>query len=168
MIDGPLLAMVALVVVLSLLAWFLRGEDAVRAGLTSGVQMVLRFGLLIVVSFLAAGLIETLVPRDFIRAQLGGDTGVRSLALATGAGMLTPSGPFIAIPMAVTMLKGGAGTPPVLAYISAWGLISLHRLVAWEIPLLGAPLAFSRFGLCLFVPILIGFGAAMISRTLDR
>lgn len=162
--NGVLYTMVALVAVLALVAWSRGGGDQVSRGLLRGADMMVRFGLLIAVSFLAAGLIETLVPRDWIREQLGADAGLRGLVLATGAGMVTPSGPFIAIPLAVAMLRAGASGAIVIAYVSAWGLISLHRLIAWEIPLLGIRMAMVRFAICLSIPALVGLVARFLYR----
>lgn len=165
MINGVLFVMLALVAALSVVAWSRGGSEQLSRGLLRGVDMMVRFGLLIAVSFLAAGLIETLVPRDWIREQLGADTGLKGFALATGAGMVTPSGPFVAIPLAVAMLRAGASAAIVIAYVSAWGLISLHRLIAWEIPLLGVRMAMLRFAICLAVPALVGLAARLLYRS---
>ena len=165
MFNGVLFVMVALAAGFAALAWAQGGSEQTLRGLTRGADMLLRFGLLIVVSFLAAGLIETLVPQEWIREQLGADAGLRGFALATGAGMVTPSGPFIAIPLAVSMLRAGAHGAIVIAYVSAWGLISLHRLIAWEIPLLGVRMALLRFALCLALPALVGLAARAIYRS---
>jgi uncharacterized membrane protein YraQ (UPF0718 family) len=164
-INGVLFTMVALVAVLALVAWSRGGGEQLSRGLLRGVDMMVRFGLLIAVSFLAAGLIETLVPREWIREQLGADAGFKGLVLATGAGMVTPSGPFVAIPLAVAMLRAGASGAIVIAYVSAWGLISLHRLIAWEIPLLGIRMAMLRFALCLSIPALVGLAARFLYRS---
>ncbi len=163
-INGVLVVMVAIVAVLAAVAWSRGGGEQLGRGLMRGVDMMLRFGLLIAVSFLAAGLIDTLVPREWIRDQLGAGAGLKGFALASGAGMITPSGPFIAIPLAVTMLRAGASGAIVIAYVSAWGLISVHRLIAWEIPLLGIRMAMLRFALCLTVPVLIGLVARWFYR----
>lgn len=164
MVDGALLAMLALGVGLGALAWWQGGEEQLRRGLGGGATMLLRFGLLIVVSFLAAGLAETLVPRGWIRAHLGGEAGLRGIALAAGAGVLTPSGPYVAIPIAVALLRSGAGMPAIVAYISAWGLLALHRLIAWEIPLLGIRFALTRWVLCCLLPIVAGLLARALVR----
>jgi len=163
-LDGALIAMIALATGLAGLAWWQGGGEQLRGGLARGVTMLGRFGLLIVVSFLAAGLVETLVPREWIRGQLGAEAGLRGIALAAGAGVLTPSGPFVAIPIAVSLLRAGAGTPALVTYVSAWGLLALHRLIAWEIPMLGIRFALSRWLLCCLFPIVAGFLARALTR----
>ena len=126
--------------------------------------MLVGAGLLVVVSFLAAGLAEVLIPRDLMPRAFGVDSGLRGILLATGAGVLTPSGPFVAIPIAAAMGKSGASTGPLVAYISGWGLLALHRLIAWEIPILGAQLALTRWGVCLLLPVVAGLIARAFVR----
>ena len=95
---------------------------------------------------------------------LGPESGLRGLLIATGAGAITPSGPFVAIPLAAAMVRAGAGAAPMVAYVSAWGLIAVHRLVAWEIPILGWRLALLRWGVSLALPILAGIAARLVVR----
>lgn len=161
---GSLLVVVLAVLVLAALAWSRGGEPLLREGLGRGLRMLLEFGLLLVVSFLAAGLASVLVPEAWIRSALGADSGVRGILIATGAGMLTPAGPFVAMPLAAAMLKSGAAIAPVLAFLTAWSLLALHRFVAWELPLLGG-VAGLRYALSLALPLLVGLAArALIGR----
>jgi uncharacterized membrane protein YraQ (UPF0718 family) len=164
-IDGALLAMTAALAGLVLLAWARGGPELVRQGLALGSGYLLRFGLLISVSFLAAGLAEVVLPRTWIPSALGPEAGLRGILVATGAGAITPSGPFIAIPIAAALARSGAGTGALVAYVSAWGLIALHRLVAWEIPILGARLALLRWGVSVALPVIAGLAARALARS---
>lgn len=163
--DGTLLVVSALVLVLAALAWWRGGGELVRAGLVGGVGLLTRFGLVLVVSFLAAGLAEVLIPRDAIRGWLGGETGVRGILLATGAGMLTPSGPFVAFPIAAVLARSGAGAASLVAYVTGWALLALHRLVAWEVPILGARFALLRWSVSIVLPLLAGLLARALARS---
>jgi uncharacterized membrane protein YraQ (UPF0718 family) len=163
-IDGTLMIFVAITLGLAALAWWRGGADLVRAGLASGGGLLAQSAAILVVSFLAAGLAEVLIPKQWIPTALGVDSGLRGILLATGAGALTPSGPFVAIPIAAAMERSGAGLAPLVAYVSAWGLIAVHRLVAWEIPILGSQLALVRWSVCLVLPVLAG----LLARTLVR
>ena len=164
MIDGVLLALVLATLALAALAWWRGGPELVRSGLGNGADMLLRFGLLVVVSFLAAGLAEVVLPQHLVPRALGPESGLRGILLATAAGAITPSGPFVAIPIAAAMGKAGAGHPALVAYVSAWGLIAVHRLVAWEIPILGPQLALLRWGVSLGLPVLAGLAARALVR----
>lgn len=162
--DGTFLALLALLIGLGALAWWQGGRTLAQQGLSEGATLLLRFGPLIVVSFLAAGFASLLVPVDWVRAQLGPDSGLRGIALAVGAGIITPSGPFVSLPIAAVMLRTGAGTAAVVAFVSAWMLLAVHRLVAWEVPLLGWRFALLRYTSCLALPFLAGLLARALTR----
>lgn len=164
LIDGTLLVFAAVTLGLAGFAWWRGGADLVREGLGNGSRLLVQSGLIIAVSFVAAGLAEALIPKQLIPTALGTDSGLRGILLATGAGALTPSGPFVAIPIAAAMERSGAGLAPLVAYISAWGLLALHRLVAWEIPILGSRLALLRWGVCLALPVVAGLLARAFTR----
>jgi uncharacterized membrane protein YraQ (UPF0718 family) len=69
------------------------------------------------------------------------------------------------MPIAALMLRAGAGTGAVVAFLAAWALLALHRFVAWEVPILGWRLATLRYGLCLVVPVLAGLAARALARS---
>jgi uncharacterized membrane protein YraQ (UPF0718 family) len=164
-VDGTLLVFVAITLGLAALAWWRGGTELVREGLAGGGGLLAQSLAILVVSFLAAGLAEVLIPKQWIPTALGVDSGLRGILLAAGAGALTPSGPFVAIPIAAAMERSGAGLAPLVAYVSAWGLIAVHRLVAWEIPILGTQLALVRWSVCLVLPVLAGLLARALVRS---
>ncbi len=164
MLDPQLAFMAALLAALAGLAWWRGGESLVRQGLGDGLDLLLRFGLLIAVSFLAAGLAQALVPRGWIEGALGHDAGLRGILIATAAGAITPAGPFVSMPIAAVMLRAGASPAAVVAFLTAWSLLALHRLVAWEVPILGARFALLRYGVSLGLPVLAG----LVTRALAR
>jgi len=164
-ISGALVALVVALIVLLAVAWTRGGAPLVREGFVHGNGYLLRFGLLVVVSFFLAGFAEVLMPHGWVPRMLGHQAGVRGILVATGAGAITPSGPFVAIPLAALMARSGAGTGALVAYVSAWGLIALHRLVAWEIPILGPRLALLRWGVCAALPIVAGLAARALVRS---
>ena len=161
-IDGTLLLFVAVTIALGVAAWLRGGPEMLREGLGNGGSLLAKSALILIVSFVAAGFAEVLIPREVIPRALGVDSGLRGILLATGAGVLTPSGPFVAIPIAAAMERSGAGLAPLVAYVSAWGLLALHRLVAWEIPILGSRLALTRWAVCIALPVLAGLLARLL------
>ena len=165
MFDGVLLGLVLATLALAAAAWWRGGPELVRTGFGAGTDMLLRFGLLIVVSFWAAGLAQAVLPEHLIPRVLGPESGLRGILLATAGGVLTPSGPFVAIPIAAAMGRAGASHAALVAYVSAWGLLALHRLVAWEIPILGPRLALLRWGVSLALPVLAGLIARWFVRS---
>ncbi len=112
-----------------------------------------------------AGLAETLLPREWVAAALGENSGWKGLFLASAAGAITPAGPFISMPLAAGMLRSGAAPAAVVTFLAAWSLLAVHRLIAWEIPILGASFALTRWALCLLLPVLVGAAARFFLRT---
>jgi uncharacterized membrane protein YraQ (UPF0718 family) len=165
-LDAQLLLMLAVAAALAALAWSRGGSALLRAGLGEGFDQLLRYGLLIAVSFLAAGFAQVLIPTEWIRGALGRDSGLRGIALASAAGIATPAGPFVSLPIAATLLRGGADPATVIAYLTAWSLLALHRLVAWEVPMLGARFALVRYAMCAALPILAGLLTRGLARLL--
>ena len=68
------------------------------------------------------------------------------------------------MPIAAVMLRAGAATGPVIAFLTAWSLLALHRLVAWEVPILGWRIAALRYGVSLAIPVLAGLAARALTR----
>ena len=145
-----------LVVLLSALAWGRGGAPLLGEALGGGARLFVRFGVVIFLSFLVAGLAETLMPREWISQLLGEDSGWRGLLLASAAGIVTPAGPFVSMPLAAAMLRSGAAPPAVVTFLAAWSLLAAHRLFAWEVPILGASFALTRWVLCLALPLAAG------------
>ena len=52
----------------------------------------------------------------------------------------------------------------MVAFLSAWALLALHRLVAWEVPILGWRFAALRYASCLVLPFLAGLVARALTR----
>ncbi len=141
------------------------GTPLLQEGIGSGTKLFLRFGLVIFLSFMVAGLAESLMPREWISSALGEDSGWKGLMLAAAAGAITPAGPFVSMPLALSMLKTGAAPAAVITFLSAWSLLAIHRLFAWEVPILGASFAFTRWGLCLILPVLVGAASRLVVRS---
>jgi uncharacterized membrane protein YraQ (UPF0718 family) len=165
-LDVQLIGIVAVAIALAALAWWRGGAPLLRAGLGEGIDQLVRYGLLIAVSFLAAGFAQVLIPREWIQGAFGHDSGLRGIVLASAAGIATPAGPFLSLPIAATLLGAGAAPPAVIAYLSAWSLLALHRLLAWEVPILGARFALVRYAICVALPVLAGLLARGLGRWL--
>ena len=162
--DSNFWIMFVLLVALSAVALMRGGTPLLADAMGGGARQFLRFALVLFVSFLVAGLVESLLPRAWVAAALGESSGWKGLILASAVGLVTPAGPFVSMPLAAGMLRAGAAPASVVAFVASWGLLALHRLIAWEIPMLGAPFALSRWVLCLAVPIAMGALARLFWR----
>ena len=164
MIDGTLMVLLLALAGLAALTWIQGGQELFNRGLGGGTRLLLRYALVIAVSLLAAGFAEVLVPQDWVRQQLGTDSGLRGILIATGAGAITPAGPFVSMPIAAVMLRSGAALGPVVAFLTGWSLLAVHRFVAWEVPILGWRFALLRWVVSLGLPILAGLLARGMGR----
>ena len=163
--DSNFWIVFGLLVVLCGIAFGRGGAPMVSEALGSGTRLFVRFGAVIFLSFLVAGLAETLMPRAWVAAALGEDSGWKGLFLASAAGAITPAGPFISMPLAAGMLRSGAAPAAVVTFLAAWSLLAIHRLFAWEMPILGASFAITRWLLCLGLPVLVGAFARLLFRS---
>ena len=152
---STLLIMLLFAIALTVLA-YLKDPGLPVAGLLDGGKMLLGIIPLLILAFIAAGMIDKVLPRELLTQWLGNESGFRGLAIATAAGSITPGGPFIQFPIVAALFKSGAGVAPITAYITAWSLFGINRLIVFEIPLLGWRLVVARVLASLCFPFIIG------------
>lgn len=116
------------------------------------------------IGFALAGLLSVLVPSELIARYLGEGSGITGLLLATVAGALTPGGPFMQFPIVASLYRSGAAAGPLAAYLTAWGLIPVNRLLVWEIPFLGPHFSLARMAASLIAPVLLGLLVPVVLR----
>lgn len=162
--DTTLIALVLLTGVFAAAAYAVGGGALLRKGFSDAAGSMLSFAPMLLVSFLAAGMAQALIPEQWVRIYLSDQSGLRGILIGTGVGLVTPAGPLVSMPIAAALVRAGAGAGPVVAFVSSWGLLALHRLVAWEIPFLGLRLALLRYGVCVAVPVLAGLAARAFAR----
>jgi hypothetical protein len=79
-------------------------------------------------------------------------------------GALTPGGPVIGFSIGAAALKGGAGTPQVIAYTTAWALFAFQRLFIWELGVMPHRLVALRIAASWPLPLLAALGALLLGR----
>lgn len=156
----------ALVAVAAVIAWRAGGPERVGQALASGAGLFLGVLPNLLLGFALAGFLHVLLPAELISRWMGQDSGVPGLLIGTGAGMLTPGGPFTHFPILASFLAKGASVGPVCAYIAAWALIGLNRILVWELPILGPRIALVRFLASAGLPPVIGWLSAWLFRVL--
>ncbi len=157
--------MLSLVVLLAILAAL-----AVRQGEDFGPvlrRFIEQFGMLVprmLCALIAAGFIAVLIPKEQIAALLGSEAGILALPVAAAAGLIVPAGPVIAFAIAAVFAKSGASTPALITFITSWSIFAAHRILIYEIPLLGASFLRLRVLSAMVVPLLAGLIALFIAR----
>ncbi|MBW8639759.1 hypothetical protein K1W69_21375 [Hoeflea sp. WL0058] len=114
------------------------------------------------VAVIAAGLLGALLPSSLIAELLGRDTGLIGMATATAIGALLPGGPFVSFPLALLVWQGGAGEPQMVALLTSWSILGLHRVMVYELPILGGRFVATRLLASWYLPPLVGLIALLV------
>jgi len=152
--------MLAIAVILLVVA-YLQGDNLHFLGLKTGAKMLGQVMPLLIIAFIIAGLIQVLIPKEFIIKWLGKEAGFKGILFGTLAGGLTPGGPFVCFPIIASIYKSGAGIGTVVAYITAWSLVSMARL-PYEISLISPKFAAIRLACTFFFPPIAGLIAWLL------
>lgn len=115
------------------------------------------------IGFTIAGFLALLLPQDLVAGWIGPQSGAKGIFVGSLAGALTPGGPFTHFPILATLIGKGAAVGPVCAYITAWAVIGIHRILIWEAPILGWKFVLVRVAASVVLPPLVGFAASAIS-----
>ncbi len=159
-VDGLLFAIAILLGIVALRRSRLLLVESVREGFWDFVKLIPR----IMLGVVGSGYIAALLPQEVVGRWLGADSGFFGLCIAVVGGALTPGGPVIGFSIGAAALKGGAATPQVIAYITAWALFAVQRLFQWELPVMPPRLVWLRTAASLPIPFLAALGAMLIGR----
>jgi uncharacterized membrane protein YraQ (UPF0718 family) len=161
----PTIVMGALALALLCVGYF-RGQGEHVAGAKTGLQLTAQVLPLLLFAFLAAGLVQTLLPKELISTWIGPGSGLRGILLGTAAGVFTPGGPFVSMPIAAGLLRTGAGVGTIVAFLTAWSLWAVARLPL-ELGILGWKFAAIRLACTLFFPPIAGLLATAVFGRVD-
>ncbi|KMK65010.1 hypothetical protein [Puniceibacterium sp. IMCC21224] len=152
--NGGFIALVGLLMVLILLA--------IRAGTdfeAVGMRFCEQFSKLVprmLCALVAAGFIAELIPKETISGFMGPDAGLLALPVAAATGLLIPAGPVIAFAIAAIFAKAGAAPAAIITFITSWSLFAAHRILIYELPLLGGSFFRLRVTSVLVLPLFAG------------
>ncbi|PJE27447.1 Predicted permease [Pseudooceanicola antarcticus] len=116
----------------------------------------------LLLGMLSAGFLALLLPEDYVQRFLGESSGLTGLLIASLFGALTPGGPFVAFAIGASAIKAGATLGAITAYVTAWCIYSILRIISYELPMLGAAFTRTRLLVSLPVPILLGLLAPVV------
>lgn len=116
----------------------------------------------IAVALVISGFVSQLAPMDLVARWLGEGSGMKGILIGSLVGGITPGGPILCYPIVVVLYKTGASVPSLIAFLTAWSVFAVHRMIAYEIPLLGGRFVVIRMGSCFFLPPLAGVMTALV------
>ena len=130
---------------------------ALKLAAENARPLVLRLPL----ALLAAGFLADLLSPQHMLHWLGADTGLQGIVIASVVGSLLPGGPMVSFPLAVVMFEAGVGYPQMIALITAWSVLAIHRVLIFELPLMGSGFVWRRLLISLPLPVLAGLMASL-------
>ena len=154
--DPSTLVLAALAIVLAAIA-YVKDPGLPLVGARNGLSFLWFILPRLVPALIVAGMIQVLVPHEVVSRHFGHRAGIRALLFATLAGMITPGGPMVSMPLVVAAANSGAGLPSLVAYMTAWSLFGLQRIIAWEAPLLGWKFVITRMVSSIAFPVIAGW-----------
>src|SRR5262252_841757 len=85
-------------------------------------------------ALILAGMLQVLIPQETVARYFGNQSGFGAIAMAAMAGILTPGGPMVSVP-----------------------LLGVQRIIAWEAPLMGWRFVVVRIVPSLAFPFIAGW-----------
>jgi uncharacterized membrane protein YraQ (UPF0718 family) len=161
----PTIIMAVLAIGLTILTYTRVGSEYIQ-GMKSAGTLLLQIAPLLIFSFIIAGMIPLLIPTELISKWVGAESGFRGILLGTLMGCLTPSGPFVSMPIAAGLLRAGAGIGTMVAFITSWSVLALNRL-PMEFGIIGWKFSLIRLACTFFFPIVAGFLANAFFSNVD-
>lgn len=113
-------------------------------------------------ALVAAGFIAQLLPKEAIARLLGDEAGIMAIPLAATVGLLVPAGPVITFAIAAVFAKSGASTAALVTFVTSWSIFAAHRIIIYELPLLGPSFLRLRVVSAAIVPFLAGLMAFLV------
>jgi uncharacterized membrane protein YraQ (UPF0718 family) len=149
-------AAIALVVI------YAKSPQAATKGLNATTSLMLEITPRMIAAFTLAGLFQAIVPEEVIVRWMGHGSGLKGILIGMTLGGVTPGGPMTHFPVIASLFKMGVGVGPLVAYLTAWSLFGLQRVIMWEIPFLGPKVVAIRIAVSLFFPLFSGWLCQLI------
>lgn len=153
------IAMMAVVLGLAALA---ASKGLLVAGLRAAGTQSISFLPVLVIAFVIMGFMEVLLPRDVVQTWLSDASGWRGLLIAWLAGVLTPAGSIIGMPMAAGLWRAGVGASVLITYLTSLATLSLLR-VPMEVGFYGWSLTGLRVAASLILPLIAGLLTRLVT-----
>ncbi len=153
-----------IVLTLAVLVWRKEKQAGLVAAGVSAVATGRPLMIRLPLALLAASFLMQVLPVSALVPIIGPQSGTIGIIVASVIGGLLPGGPMTSFPMALVILQGGAGLPQIVALITGWSVFAVHRVMAYEAPIMGWRFVALRLTASLTLPLMAGLLAqALIS-----
>lgn len=150
----------AIAIALSLVA-LKRGRPVFAAALLDAKAQFKHLLPRLLIGILGSGFLAHLLPKEAVLAWFGPNSGWSGTFFATIAGALTPGGPVVGYAIGAAAIKAGADFAQVIAYVTAWSLLTFNRILSWELPSMPPRLVLLRLIVSLPFPFLAAWITAL-------
>ncbi len=155
----PTIIMGLLAAVLFAVGYY-KGEGQHFIGVKTGLTLLVQIIPLLVFALIVAGMAQVLLPTELVAKWVGGESGWRGIMLGTFAGGIAPGGPFVSLPIALGLMKSGAGIGTMVAFLTSWSLWAVARM-PMDVGILGWKLSLIRLACTFFFPPIAGLIAQL-------
>jgi uncharacterized membrane protein YraQ (UPF0718 family) len=145
------------------IAWR-RGDGSAQAGLKEAGLDFWHLLPRLAVGVIGAGFIAKAMPQDTVVQWLGPASGLQGVTLAALAGAATPGGPVVGFAIGAAALKAGAGLPQIFAFVTAWSLYTINRVLVWEVPTMPRRFVLTRMIVSLPFPFIVAGATWLLMR----
>ena len=143
-------------VILAILAWR-RHDGTLHKSLTRWAEQLAQILPTMAMAMIAAGFFAAMIPDAIISRYLGSESPIVGVLIGSVAGILFPTGPVVVFSLSASFAVAGASTSALVAFVTSWTLFALHRMVIYELPLLGPSFVVVRVLSILSIPFIAGF-----------
>ena len=97
-------------------------------GIKLGLKQFILTAPVIIGAFILAGVIEVLIPKEFVESWLSAEAGLKGVVLGTFGGMILAIGPYAFLPIVASILSAGAGLGTIISTITGWCLLGFSKM----------------------------------------
>jgi uncharacterized membrane protein YraQ (UPF0718 family) len=163
LLDPATIILAALALVFAGVA-YLKDPGLPAIGARNGLSLIVFILPRLIPALILTGMLQVLIPQEAVARHFGREAGLRGVLIATVAGVLTPGGPMVSVPLLVALANSGAGMAALVAYMTSWSLFGIQRIIAWEAPLMGWHFVVVRVLPSLAFPVVAGWLVVLFYR----
>ena len=163
---SALISMLIFAVALIIVA-IIKGPETFSAGLKASAGQLIKFAPILIIAIITAGFAEVLIPSGFVEKWLSSSSGFKGILVAWMAGIVTPGGSIVGMPLIAAMYSTGAGVGVLITYASSMALSSFVKL-PMEVAFYGWKFAAIRVGATILLPPLAGGIAVLIEKAVVK
>lgn len=159
-LDVSFVVLAVLALVTAVLA-YVKDPGLPAIGARNGLSLLWFIIPRLVPALILAGMLQVLIPQETVARYFGRQSGLTAICVASLAGVITPGGPMVSVPLLVVLANSGMALGPLVAYMTSWSLFGVQRIIAWEAPLMGWHFVGVRVASSVIFPILAGWLVAL-------